>query len=200
MLVIFIGLPGSGKGTQARKFKDKTNIAHFAAGDFLRNYSKNNEEIRKIITAGYLVDDETARRLFFKEIHQLKDNVIIDGFPRTMSQFHYFINEFGVDIVDAVIFLQVPEKILIDRILKRWFCNICQTTFSAQSICCNEQTVKRPDDTSMEIIKTRLETNRKETHDILSAFQQIIPNKTHIIQGDAAIADVYNTIFKIINK
>lgn len=198
MLVIIMGLPGSGKGTQARILKSNIGLSHFAAGDYLRSYSKNNEEIRKIITAGRLVDDDTARSLFFKEIHRLKDNLIIDGFPRTVSQLNYFVNEFGTDIIDAVIFLEAPENILINRILNRWFCNICQTTFQIQTTCCHQQAVKRPDDISIEIIKTRLENNRIETHDILAIFQKMIPHKTHIIQGDALIDDVYASILQVI--
>ncbi|OED45531.1 hypothetical protein AB836_01405 [Rickettsiales bacterium (ex Bugula neritina AB1)] len=200
MFLVLLGLPGAGKGTQSRNIQKNIKINHFAAGDFLRNYSKTNKQIRDIITSGKLIDDETARNLFFKEIDKLKDNVIIDGFPRTISQFDCFIDHFGKDIIDAVIFLDMPEDELIQRILNRWFCEDCQSTYKELYKCCNKYTVKRKDDISIDIIKTRLNNNLKETNSIVKSFQKLIPHKTNIIPANKNIEDVYKSIMLVINK
>lgn len=116
--LIIMGPPGSGKGTQADLLADKFDFRHISTGALYREIAKQPTELGKQVKAfldvGELVDDKTTFELVDKHLKELKGRLILDGYPRTLAQ----AKEEAVE-VDAVVYLQVDDTIVIDRMLSR---------------------------------------------------------------------------------
>ena len=91
MNVLFLGAPGSGKGTQSKKIDTEFNIPQISTGDLLRaetaSGSEMGEELKKIMSSGKFVSDEIVLGLVSKKItsEDCKNGFILDGFPRNLS-------------------------------------------------------------------------------------------------------------------
>lgn len=117
-----LGGPGSGKGTQCKRIVDKYGYAHFSAGDLLRaevkSGSEQGEMIDEMIKEGKIVPGEITIELLKKAIEGSDaPGVLIDGFPRKLAQAGAF--EKDVSDFEFVLFLDCPEEVMEDRLLKR---------------------------------------------------------------------------------
>ncbi|MDR2527242.1 MAG: nucleoside monophosphate kinase [Rickettsiales bacterium] len=170
-LIIFLGPPGSGKGTQADMLR-KYGYFTFSTGYLLRREVKNNTEIGKtiqnIINNGKLVDDNLILKLCINEILSLdKDKIIIDGFPRTLKQAklsQFFIKSSKSIILKKVFIFNLEENELIKRIRNRVTCSKCDTIYNltvnkpkVDGICdiCGEKLIRREDDLEINSIIKR---------------------------------------------
>lgn len=159
MNIILFGPPGAGKGTQADKLITHYQLPHLSTGNIFRENIKNEtplgKKVKSILDSGQLVPDETVIELVLDELQKSRysKGVILDGFPRTVSQavaLDNFFNKFDKK-VDAFVILTVPEVELINRILSRG--------------------EGRSDDTP-EKIKTRLNVYHEETAPVLNHYQK----------------------------
>jgi adenylate kinase len=123
MRIIFIGAPGTGKGTQAQWIMEKYNIPKISTGDILRNTILKNivlgKKIKKIINDGKLVDDNIVTKLIKKRIKKkdCKNGFLLDGFPRTVAQANA-IKKINIKI-DYVIEFVLTEQLILERIKGR---------------------------------------------------------------------------------
>lgn len=123
MRIIFIGAPGTGKGTQAQWIMERYHIPKISTGDILRNTVLENTElgkkIKEIINDGKLVDDNIVTTLIKKRITKKDCNqgFLLDGFPRTVFQANA-IKKNNIKI-DYVIEFVLTEKIILERIKGR---------------------------------------------------------------------------------
>ncbi|HBG58578.1 MAG TPA: adenylate kinase, partial [Porphyromonadaceae bacterium] len=125
--IVIFGAPGSGKGTQSEKLIEKYGLKHVSTGDLLRAEINGNTELGKMadsyISKGQLVPDEVVIGMLeelVKKNHHLK-GFIFDGFPRTLMQgeaLDKMLERHGKK-VSVVLSLEVEDKELIDRLLKR---------------------------------------------------------------------------------
>jgi len=124
-LIIFLGPPGAGKGTQAIKIAEKFNLAHISTGDMLRNHVTNNTSLgimaKSLLDQGKLVPDELVIRMLKERLEEndCKNGAILDGFPRTLPQaisLHELQSYFPIE---KVIVFEAAEEELIKRILNR---------------------------------------------------------------------------------
>lgn len=131
--IVLTGAPGCGKGTQARLLKERVAIAHLSTGEMLRAEAQTGSalglEIKALIDGGNLVPDEMIIKMLEKRIDQedCKNGFILDGFPRTLPQAEVLeglLEAKGIKL-DAVIELQVPDEIIMERILGRYACMTC---------------------------------------------------------------------------
>lgn len=131
--VVLTGAPGCGKGTQARLLKERIAIAHLSTGEMLRSETQTGSElgrkIKALIDDGNLVPDEMIISMLEKRIDQddCKNGFILDGFPRTLPQAEVLddlLKKKGITL-DAVIEIQVPDEIIMERILGRYACMKC---------------------------------------------------------------------------
>jgi adenylate kinase len=127
MLLIFVGPPGSGKGTQSTQLADHFNIPHLSTGDILRqavaDQTPLGQQVKPIIERGDLVSDELMINLIDDRIdgHDCKNGFLLDGFPRTVAQAQAFekILKEKKRSPTAVIEMQVDLNELVMRLVTR---------------------------------------------------------------------------------
>ncbi len=183
-VLIFLGPPGSGKGTQAEILTDKLNLNHLSVGDLLRENILNNTELGKLassyVKSGELVPDELIIDLMDSYITNIKNKtdisgIILDGFPRTINQaiaLENKIKQLNVSI-KAVINLDIPDQKILNRLAARG----------------------REDD-KPELIKNRLNVYRNQTEPLLEFYKK--RSLLDPINGDQAEVDVSNAIINIL--
>jgi adenylate kinase len=169
--LIILGAPGAGKGTQSRNLAFVFGLPHVSTGDMLRDSVKLDTDLGKsvyaLIDAGYLVPDETVLGLVIQQIS--KGSYVLDGYPRKLEQaqtLEMITDKFG-ETVDAVVCLDVPDELIIERISGRLTCNGCNKMFHSayhppkeDGVCdkCGGKLETRQDD------KTATVTNRLEIY------------------------------------
>ena len=130
MVIVMLGAPGTGKGTVGQMLSKEFGIVHVSSGEIFRSYCKKHGELaRKIesyIKQGQLVPDELAICLIEKRLKEadVEKGVILDGFPRTISQadeLKRILNEQGKK-VNIAVNLSLPDEEIVDRIVKRRTC------------------------------------------------------------------------------
>ncbi|HEV2036160.1 MAG TPA: adenylate kinase [Candidatus Dormibacteraeota bacterium] len=127
MIGVIFGPPGSGKGTQASRIEGEFNLAHLSTGEILRTEASRRSEVgleaARIMAMGDLVPDELIIDIVERRLRQpdVQSGVLLDGFPRTVEQAKALDAMLAKDgrQVDFVIALDVPEKLLVERIIKR---------------------------------------------------------------------------------
>jgi len=125
--LVFFGPPGSGKGTQASRLASALGIPQISTGDLLRSHVARGTPLgaiaRPIMESGALVPDELVTRMLKERLGEpdARRGAIFDGYPRTVPQaesLDALLGETG-GRVDAVLFVDVPDEVIVDRLVKR---------------------------------------------------------------------------------
>ena len=127
MKIILLGGPGAGKGTQATKLKDYYKIPHVSTGEVLREARASGAELGKkaaeYMDAGKLLPDNIILGIVGEKLDmpEMKDGYLFDGFPRTIPQAEGLddLLESKNGAIDAVVSIEVPDEIVVERLLKR---------------------------------------------------------------------------------
>ena len=187
MNIILIGAPGSGKGTQARRFIEKYNFVQLSTGDVLRAAIAGKTEIgllaQSYMNQGKLVPDDVMINLVKVYMNQQAGkSVIFDGFPRTVAQAES-LNSMLAKLdkkIDNVVYFKVNPQILTKRLTGRRTCSKCGEIYHIESkpsskghICekCGGSLTQRPDDRE-EVISERLAQFEKNTGPTISFYKQ----------------------------
>ncbi len=187
MRLILLGPPGAGKGTQAERLVEKFGIVQLSTGDMLRAAVEAETEIgtkaKVIMDRGDLVSDEIMVSIISDRIDQAdcKNGFILDGFPRTISQaeaLEELLKRKSIKL-NAVIELEVEDRILIDRIVNRISSN----------------TVARSDDNA-ETLKNRLEVYHRQTAPLSEYYKD--RDLLKVVNGMLSISEVSNRIDEIL--
>ncbi len=180
MYIIFLGPPGSGKGTQAQLLAKSLKHPHISSGDLLRKNKNLPAAIAAQIAAGAMLSDKDVLDLVKDRLNQddAKMGWILDGFPRTKSQAQHLSNMFpNLEII--TISLLIPDEKIKERLANRRTCQDCGKIFHLinnkpkhEGICdaCNGVLITRPDDTP-EVITKRLEVYREKTAPLIDYYQ-----------------------------
>ena len=161
MIVILLGAPGSGKGTQSMRLADKYGFVHLATGDIFRSEIAQGTELGKkaqdYVKSGKLVPDAVVTEMVAARLEKGK-NYLLDGFPRNLDQaqaLSEMLKRNGVSI-DLVCSLTLPTAEAIRRMSSRRICSNCAEVYNtlsrptkAEGVCdkCGGKVIQREDDT-----------------------------------------------------
>lgn len=187
-VLILLGPPGAGKGTQARKLEDKYGLVQLSTGDLLRaavaQGTEAGKQAKAVMEAGDLVSDEIVIAILRDRIKEpdCAAGVILDGFPRTTVQaeaLDALLAESGQKI-NAAISLEVDDAAMVDRISGRYTCAACgegyHDTFKTpkeSGVCdtCGGTEMKRRADDKAETVASRLEAYHAQTAPLIGYYE-----------------------------
>ena len=201
MKLIFLGPPGAGKGTQATGVSSHLRVPHISTGDMFRNAIKNQTptglEAKKYMDAGQLVPDSVVVAMV-KERLAMPDcanGYLLDGFPRTVDQAQA-LEQFATP--DAVIDIEVPDEMLLERLTGRRVCGKCNGTFhisklADEKLCpvCGDALYQRDDDKPA-TISNRLNVYHEQTAPLIGYYAGL--GRLKRIDGNARPEDVFQSI------
>lgn len=198
--LIFLGPPGSGKGTYSRRIAPEFNLAYISTGDLLRERAKTDSALKAFLATGQLFPDEKMLELLKERLKQpdCKNGVVFDGFPRTLPQAEGLGKILKIDLVVNLI---LPDSIIIKKTLGRRTCSKCGDpsynleTIDEQGICmppllpkvpgkcdkCSGELIQRADDTE-EIIRNRLKVYWNQTAPLIEYYKNkkaLVEYKVH---------------------
>ncbi|WP_174274087.1 adenylate kinase [Sphingomonas bacterium] len=212
-MLILLGPPGAGKGTQAQSLMTKHGLVQLSTGDMLRAAVKVGSEIGRqadaLMKAGALVPDEVVTALIEArlEFEAHAPGFIFDGYPRTRAQaesLDALLAKHGMKL-DHVIELAVDEEALVDRISGRFTCAKCNEGYhdrfkppGQEGVCdvCGSTEFKRRPDDNAETVRARLAEYRAKTAPILPYYEA--KSLVARVDGMADIADVTEAIEAIL--
>ena len=154
--ILFLGAPGAGKGTQAEILSKKNSYLHLSTGELLRKEIEMNTDlglkVKSVMNQGELVSDALVLEIVKNNLEKNNEGWILDGYPRNLSQANS-LNEVLSKInqpLEVVFFLDIPEEVLIKRLLLRG----------------------RKDDNE-NTIKTRLKVFKQTTEPLIEYFKEL---------------------------
>jgi adenylate kinase len=184
-IIVLVGPPGAGKGTQAEKLEEKFNLIPLSTGQVLREEARKGsvlgQEAQAIMEQGDLVPDSLVAEIVRQRIDETHSSqaVLLDGFPRNLAQ-AALLDELKGKRPVFVINIRVDEDVILKRLAARRYCVKCGkiynfhlTTPQEEDVCdaCGAQLVQRGDDRE-EVIKTRFRVYRDETEPLIEAYSQ----------------------------
>lgn len=176
--IIFIGAPGSGKGTQAELIKRDFNISHISTGDMFRENISNNTELGKtaksFMDKGELVPDEITIKMLNERISadDCKKGFMLDGYPRTVEQakaLDEMLKKLNIKL-SAIIHLHTSDEIIIKRLLNRARADDNEATIKNRLQVFKNQSEPVLDyyKSSVKIIKVKSVGNPDDVHAVIS--------------------------------
>ena len=184
--IILIAPPAAGKGTQSDMLVSKYGFAHISTGDMLREFALHDEDVKRRLDSGNLIDDELVFRLLKERLlaDDCKKGFILDGFPRNVDQaikYDSLMDEIGVTS-NYVIYLDVRKETAFKRIVGRVSCPKCHRVYNdmidelmpiVSGICddCGEVLLKRSDDNN-ETFSTRYDVFEKNTAPLIDFYSE----------------------------
>jgi adenylate kinase len=187
MILILLGPPGAGKGTQAKELAQRRGLVQLSTGDMLRSAVAAGTEIgikaKPIMEKGQLVPDEIVTGIFAERIEQpdCRNGVVLDGFPRTLAQASALDKVLRKKKMrlDAVIELKVDDRELIARIAGRFTCAKCGAGYhdafkrpQVEGVCdaCGSREFVRRNDDRAETVRDRLLVYYRETSPLIGYY------------------------------
>lgn len=184
--LIFIGAPGSGKGTQSSKLVAEKALRHISTGDLLRSeiakQSMLGLEVKKVMDEGKLVSDDLVIRLLQANIDLNAFQYIFDGYPRNLSQAETLDREVLKGSPSLAVYFEMNVEKLVSRLTNRRTCKSCGAIYNLESKmpkvtgicdqCGSTDLVQRADDKE-EVIKNRLTVFKDTVDPILNYYQDL---------------------------
>jgi adenylate kinase len=208
MRIVFLGAPGSGKGTQAQRLMAEKNLAQISTGDLLRNAVASDSELgqraKTAMDSGNLVSDDIVLGMIAERVLEddCKNGYILDGFPRNLVQAEALsdlLDGLGQPL-DVAILLNVDLDILLKRITGRRTCsltgkllNIYFSDQTALDACIDAggELIQRADDNE-ETIAHRLKVYRDQTEPLIEYYKNA--GLLEVIDGEGDMEAVYSRL------
>ena len=215
MNLVLFGAPGSGKGTQAERLRDRFSLKHISTGDLLRDAVARGTELGKkvesIMAAGELVSDDIVLQLIKETVGSVKADEslsgwMLDGYPRTVGQAKMLDGLLAEtsEAIDSVVMLEVDRDAIIERLSARRSCPKCKAVYNVlnmppkqEGICdnCGTELVHRKDD-HPETIANRLDVYEQQTVPILGHYEGKV--EIHRVDGNQPIDVVTEAVERVV--
>ena len=211
-IVVLIGAPGAGKGTQARLLQERRGISQISTGDMFREMKNADtplaKQIQAIMAAGKLVPDELTFQMVKDRTSRedCKEVFVLDGYPRTavqVEQLEELAKDQGKEI--QAIEVDVPKEELMKRLTGRRNCLVCHEIYNVyykqpknDNVCDfhpETQLNHRADDYE-ETVKVRLATYEAETEPLLDYFEK--SGRLKKVSGEGDLEEIYQEINKLV--
>lgn len=204
-VIVLLGPPGSGKGTQGEMLSEKLGYTRLSTGDMLREAVRNGTELglkaKGYMDSGALVPNDLIIGLMKEKIAQAKGGVILDGFPRTVEQ----ADALGQQVdVDLALNLDVPDDELVRRLTMRRSCPDCNAVYhlvnnppKVEGVCdkCGGKLYQRDDDKEA-TVKNRLQVYRDNTMPLIDYYGK--KDVLVTIQGTGSIDGIFEQVQKAV--
>ncbi len=210
MVIVLLGPPGAGKGTQCKRIVERYRLRHLSSGDILRSQKAAGTELGKeagqYMDCGKLVPDQIIIEMMVGAIASAGGNCVLDGFPRTVVQAAELDKELARKgkKIDAVVNLVVDDDVVERRITGRRSCPVCGAVYHIDTLkprtedrcdkCKGQELVQRPDD-KPDVVRQRLKTYHEQTAAVVGYYAD---NGQEIfnVDADRPIDDVTAQIFE----
>ncbi len=206
MRLVFIGAPGAGKGTQARRLEAEKGWTVVATGDLLRAAIAQNtplgQQAQAYIQRGELVPDALVNQLVAERIATL-DSFILDGYPRNLAQ-AAMLETILPQPLDAVIYFEISEDALIERLSGRRICPKCHAVYHLtanpsprgdQCDACEAMLITREDD-QPDTVRKRFQVFREQTAPLIDYYRERGLLRT--VPADATPDAVYQRVLSVL--
>ncbi len=183
-VVILMGPPGAGKGTQAKMLAEKFGFAHISTGDILRQEVRAGTalgaKVEEIMNSGALVPDELVAEIVGERLGSgdAPSDILLDGFPRTVPQAEYLETLAG-DFEQIAVNLHLSEEEVVRRLAGRRHCAGCGRIYNVyysgptqEGACdgCGGELLQRPDDAE-EVVRERLKVYQEQTSPLIEFYK-----------------------------
>jgi adenylate kinase len=212
-IIVLMGAPGAGKGTQARLLQERRHLPQISTGDMFRALAETQtplaEEVRAIQQSGRLIPDELVIRVVEDRTARGDDHsgYILDGFPRTAAQAE-MLEQLAArqNKKLSAILLDVPLELLEKRMTGRRICPICKEIYNLyfrppkvdnKCDCHPEAQLDHRADDTPEKVRVRLETYNRETAPLLDYYQRT--GRLHRVDGARSPEEIYSDIERIVS-
>ena len=214
MDLVLLGAPGSGKGTQADHLRREVGLTHIASGDLFRDHLQRKTDLglraSDYMVRGALVPDAITIEMLRERVSQsdTAQGVLLDGFPRTMEQ-AIALNEMMAGLgrqLSAVLYVEVPDEELVERLSGRLICRECQVPFHRvanpfrtcpNGRCVGEHLYQRADD-APETVRARLATYHRQTAPVIDYYRLI--NLLITVPGSGAVDAVKRATLEAVRR
>jgi adenylate kinase len=204
MDLVLLGAPGSGKGTQAAFLEAELGVKHIASGDLFRENLRNRTALGlradEYMRQGALVPDEITIAMLRERLQRsdAQAGVLLDGFPRTMEQ-AIALSEMLETLkrqIDGVLYVEVADEDLVERLSGRMICRECQTPFHRTAnafrscprrMCSGEHLYQRTDD-APETVRARLKTFHHQSEPVIDYYRLL--NLLATVPGSGTLEEV----------
>jgi len=209
-VLILLGAPGCGKGSQAALLKEELSIPHISTGEILRENIKAGtalgREAKSYMDRGELVSDSLIVDILFDRVARAdcERGYILDGFPRTLSQGKILQKRLGSDHEILALYFDLSNATIIKRILGRLLCKKCGTPYhrifsppKIEGTCdlCSSELFRREDDRE-EIARKRLSVYAEQTAPLLDFFKG--KGQLHPISCETSKEEIFINLIKLI--
>ncbi len=206
-MIVLLGPPGAGKGTQGEKLETELGYVRLSTGDMLREAVRNGTELGKIakgyMDSGALVPNDLIINLMKEKIESLGKvpGIIFDGFPRTVEQAEALDKELDIDLA---LNFDVEDEVLVARLTQRRSCPDCNAVYhltnkapKKEGVCdkCGGTLYQRDDDKE-ETVRNRLSTYREKTFPLVAYYEKT--GKLVTIPGTGDINEIFAKVQKAI--
>jgi adenylate kinase len=208
VIIVLIGPPGSGKGTQGQFLSEQLKLPHVSIGEVFRKKSSVNDdegrELNEYMKDGKLAPSELVNKIVSKLLLEPKynDGCILDGYPRTIEQAE-FLHEFTEHKIQ-VVYLAVDDQTAVSRILNRFSCAACNAIYSNlqddNNICkhCGSINLVSRNDDNEETAYKRIEEYKTRTEPLIEYYGK----QNNIIHVDASkdVQEVSDQLLSLLKK
>jgi adenylate kinase len=213
-VVLLLGAPGAGKGTQARFLSETLGVPHVASGELLREHRARGTALgnaaQQYMDRGDLVPDDVVVDMIAGRLDEADatSGALLDGFPRTLAQAEALesrLAERGGKVLMAI-YIEVPTEALIDRLAGRWMCRVCQTAYhqvfnppAVAGVCsaCGGELYQRPDD-KREVVSNRVVVYMRDTLPVIEHYTRI--GLLRRVDGNQSIDEVKDDLLDAIRQ